>query len=75
MSKGCLAAIIKSSGFFWRRAREVLTSDDPEYRVKLDRIHSILEGLGPDDRFFSIDEYGPFAIKIQSGRNLVGPGE
>jgi hypothetical protein len=75
MSKGCLAAIIKSSGFSWRRARKVLTSNDPEYRAKMDRIHSILAGLGPEDRFFSIDEYGPFAIKMQSGRKLVGPGE
>jgi hypothetical protein len=25
--------------------------------------------------FFSIDEYGPFAVKAQPGKALVGPGE
>ena len=28
-----------------------------------------------DQRFFSIDEYGPFAVKIQGGRALTAPGE
>src|SRR5439155_7878114 len=28
-----------------------------------------------DEAFFSIDEFGPFAVKAQPGRTLVGPGE
>jgi hypothetical protein len=31
--------------------------------------------LKPDEAFFSIDEYGPFAIKAQPGRALIGPNE
>ena len=31
--------------------------------------------LKPEERFFSIDEFGPFAVKIKGGRVLVGPGE
>ena len=27
-----------------------------------------------DERFFSIDEFGPFAIKVKGGRILVEPG-
>jgi hypothetical protein len=27
------------------------------------------------ERVFSIDEFGPFAVKQQGGRRLVGPGE
>ena len=31
--------------------------------------------LAQDERFFSIDEYGPFAVKPKPGRVLAGPGE
>jgi transposase len=67
--------IIKTAGYRWRKARVVLTSNDPEFSKKLDRIRSILSELKDDEAFFSIDEYGPFAIKAQPGRALVGPGE
>jgi hypothetical protein len=32
-------------------------------------------GLGPDEAFFSIDEFGPFAVRTTPGRTLTGPGE
>jgi transposase len=67
--------IIKAAGYRWRKARVVLTSNDPEFSEKLNRIRSILSDLKADEAFFSIDEYGPFAIKAQPGRALVGPGE
>jgi hypothetical protein len=28
-----------------------------------------------DEAFFSIDEFGPFAVKMKGGRKLVGPAE
>jgi hypothetical protein len=31
--------------------------------------------LGTEERFFSIDEFGPIAIKMIGGRKLVAPGE
>ncbi len=40
-----------------------------------DRDHLPRHGLGPDERFFSIDEYGPFAVKMQGGRALTPPGQ
>jgi DDE superfamily endonuclease len=52
----------------------VLTSNDPQYREKLAKIQSILSTLGSNERFFSIDEYGPFAVKMQGGRSLMPPG-
>jgi len=67
--------IVRTAGYRWRKARVVLTSNDPEFSEKLDRIRSILSELKPDEAFFSIDEYGPFAIKAQPGTTLVGPGE
>jgi hypothetical protein len=67
--------IIKEAGWKWRHARVVLTSNDPEYRVKVDAIKKILSELKPDEAFFSIDEYGPFAIKEKGGVKRVAPGE
>ena len=65
---------MKEAGYSWKQARVVLTSPDPEYREKLAKIQSILSALGPNDRFFSIDEFGPFAVKMQGGRCLDAPG-
>jgi transposase len=74
----CLDVIreaIRKAGFRWRAAKVVLTSTDPKYREKLDRVRSVLSALQDDERFFSIDEYGPFAIKAKAGRVLTAPGE
>jgi transposase len=67
--------ITKVAGYRWRKARVVLTSSDPAYSEKLDRIRTILSSLHPDEAFFSIDEYGPFAIKMKPGLTLTAPGE
>jgi transposase/transposase-like protein len=67
--------ITKAAGYRWRKARVVLTSSDPGYTEKLDHIRSILSGLRPDEAFFSIDEFGPFAVKMKPGRALCAPGE
>ena len=53
----------------------MLTSRDPEYRTKLEAIKKILSGLGQDEAFFSIDEYGPFAVKKKGGVKRVAPGQ
>jgi transposase len=68
-----IRTIIKNAGFRWRSAKVVLTSTDPDYREKLENVQSILSTLKDDERFFSIDEYGPFAIKMKPGRLLVSP--
>lgn len=75
VSRNSISKIVRAAGFTWRRATEVLTSNDPEYQEKLERIKSVLSTLGENDRFCSIDEYGPFAIKMRGGTKLVGPGE
>jgi len=67
--------IIVNAGWKWRLARRVLTSNDPEYREKVDRIKKTLAGLEKDEAFFSVDEYGPFAIKKKGGLKRVAPGE
>ena len=75
VGKGVIRQITKEAGFRWRRARIVLTSNDPEYREKLQRVQDVLRNLQADEAFFSIDEFGPFAVKRKGGRKLVGPTE
>ena len=67
--------ITKAAGYRWRKARVVLTSSDPNYTEKLNHIRSILSELHPDEAFFSIDEFGPFAVKMKPGLALCAPGE
>ena len=74
-SKEVIREAIRSAGFRWKAAKVVLTSTDPEYREKLARVQDVLSNLGEDERFFSVDEYGPFAVKAKAGRLLVGPDE
>jgi transposase len=70
-----IRAIIKGAGYKWRKARIVLTSNDPEYKAKVDAIQEILSRLRAEEAFFSIDEYGPFAVKKKGGRKRVAPGD
>ena len=74
-SKQRIRTLIKTAGFKWRKAKVVLTSNDPEYHTKVGAIKEILSDLKEDEAFFSIDEYGPFAIKRKGGTKRVGPGE
>lgn len=43
--------------------------------LKAEQYQSILSNLSPREKFFSIDEYGPFAVKMYGGRSLGRPGE
>ena len=53
----------------------MLTSNDPNYNEKVEAITKILSNLKPTERFFSIDEFGPFAVKQRGGKRLVRQGE
>src|ERR1035441_6567194 len=70
-----IRTITKAAGYRWRKARIVLTSNDPAFSEQLDRIRAILSNLGSDEVFFSIDEFGPFAVKTKPGRMLTAPSE
>jgi transposase-like protein len=75
ISQGNIMKIIKNEGYRFKYAKKVLTSTDPEYRKKLKNVTNILSKLKPTEKFFSIDEFGPFAIKMQGGRSLTPPGK
>jgi hypothetical protein len=67
--------VIKGAGYRWKRATVTLTSTDPDYRNKLDGIRLVLSRLQEGEAFFSIDEFGPFAVKMRGGKSLCGPHE
>ena len=65
--------IVRKEGYSWRKAKVSLTSNDPKYQEKVDRIKSILSILSYDEAFLSVDEYGPFSIRLVKGRKMVPP--
>jgi DDE superfamily endonuclease len=75
LTKRAIRATIKGAGYRWLKARKVLTSNDPDYQTKLGNVHGILASLKVDEGFFSVDEFGPFAIKQKDGCRLMAPGE
>jgi len=75
ISRTTISEYIKSQGYVFRQAKKVLTSPDPNYREKLQNITNILSNLTEKQKFFSVDEFGPFAVKIQGGKSIVKKGE
>jgi len=75
VSRSMVSQYSKELGYKFKKARKVLTSPDPEYRTKLKQITKILSRLGPREKFFSIDEFGPCAVKRRGGVALVPADE
>lgn len=75
ISKPYIRIVIKNAGYRFIKAKKVLTSTDPLYLEKLKMITDILSRLKPTESFFSIDEFGPFAIKLQGGRSWTAAEE
>ena len=70
-----ISAVIRQAGYRWKKARVTLTSADPLYQEKVDAIKEVLSRLGHDEAFFSIDEFGPFTIKMRGGKALQPAGK
>jgi len=66
---------LKKRGIRYRRSREVLVSNDPQFGEKFSKLQNTLKNLGPKERFFSIDEYGPKAVRPRGGYLLAAKGE
>jgi transposase len=75
ISVDSIRKIIRNAGYRFRKAKKVLTSTDPNYRRKLEEITAILSSLSESESFFSIDEFGPFAVNIRGGKALTAPME
>jgi transposase len=74
ISRSTVSDFFKKSGYKFKKAKKVLTSTDPNFREKLHLIKKTLAELEPEDKFFSIDEFGPFSVKMRGGLALV-PGD
>ena len=66
-----ISEYVREAGYSFRKARCKLTSPDPLFREKLDSIKKILSTLAANELFFSIDEFGPFAIRPKGGISLI----
>jgi len=62
---------VRQSGCTWRRVRRIQTSTDPEYRQKIEHLLDVLQGLKEGERFFFIDEVGPYRVRRYGGRVLM----
>ncbi len=71
LGKNMISKIIKAQGYGFWKAKVFLTSNDPDYELKVRKITGILAKLKADEKFFSIDEFGPFAVKMQGGRSYM----
>ncbi len=67
IGKNDLGKIIRNAGYRFCKAKKYLTSNDPDYMEKVAQITNILSNLKSDEKFFSVDEFGPFAVKMQGG--------
>jgi transposase len=73
-SRSSISEYFIAAGYKFKKAKKSLMSCDPTYREKLNKITDILSHLSSDEKFFSIDEFGPFSVRIHGGRALV-PGD
>ena len=71
IGKNGIDKIIRNAGYKFCKAKVCLTSNDPDYKQKVQEIIKILANLKPDEKFFSIDEFGPFAVKMQGGKSFM----
>jgi transposase len=72
-SRSSISEYFNAAGYKFKKAKKSLMSSDPSYREKLDKLTSTLSHLTPNEKFFSIDEFGPFSVRMHGGKALV-PG-
>ncbi len=63
-----VARLIRKIGYKWSKARQVLTSPDPEYREKVELLLKTLRSLTTDELFFFLDEWGPVQVRKRGGK-------
>ncbi|MFI5161237.1 MAG: IS630 family transposase [Sphingobacteriales bacterium] len=66
---------LRNMGYQFQKSRERLVSPDKHFREKMDRITSILANLKADEKFFSIDEYGPAVVNMKVGWSYAKENE
>jgi transposase len=75
LSRYAISDHLKKMGYRFEKSREKLISRDKEFVEKLNNMKRILSQLKPDEKFFSIDEYGPAFIRMRGGGSFTKLGE
>lgn len=75
VSKSTISRHVNLKGYKFSKAKQVLTSPDPNYREKVELLLKTLQSLKPDEMFFFIDEMGPLRIRKYGGRCYVEKGK
>lgn len=75
LSRRAVSRAIKEANYTWQRARRVLTSNDPEFKIKAQAVLDALRNLKEDEVFFFIDEAGPWQVRKYGGISLTPYGE
>jgi transposase len=70
-----IAYCLKQMGYVYKKSRDILTSNDPNFREKVNKIQRILQKLKSNEKFFSIDEYGPVYVRLKHGKMLQHKSE
>jgi transposase len=71
ISVDMIKGVIKETGCSWHHIQRMQTSNDPGYREKVERLIDTLSALKEGERFFFIDEVGPYQVKKYGGRLLL----
>jgi hypothetical protein len=71
VSRSMVSQYFKELGYKFKKARKVLTSPDPRVPDKAQTHQEILSRLGQREKFFSIDKFGPCAVKRRGGVALL----
>jgi transposase len=74
IGKTTISEYIRAERYSFRKAHRQLTSPDPDFREKLVVITKILSSLGEDEKFFSVDDFGPFSVKMRGGKAYTPKG-
>ena len=66
-----VGALINKAGYTMKKAKQVLTSPDPNYQEIVELILKTIQSLEPDELFFFVDELGPLRVKKHGGRCYI----
>lgn len=75
ISGGSARRHLRRVGYTMRRAKQVLTSPDTDYREKVETLLQTLQTLRETEMLFFVDELGPLPVKKHGGRLFVKKGE
>lgn len=75
IGRSTVGHLIRNAGYKMKKAKQVLTSPDPNYREKVELLLNTIQSLNSNEMFFFLDELGPLRVKKYGGRCYLKKGE